>query len=62
MFANVNRARAKRQQQIVNNLESLELSAWTDKPYPIARSLDVLGDAWTVVILRELFVGNTDFA
>jgi len=36
-------------------------SDWSDKPCPIARGLDLLGDAWTLVILRELFVGNTRF-
>lgn len=36
-------------------------SDWSDKPCPIARGLDVLGDAWTLVILRELFTGNTRF-
>jgi len=36
-------------------------SDWSDKPCPIARGLDVLGDAWTLLILRELFVGNTRF-
>lgn len=36
-------------------------SDWSDKPCPIARGLDVLGDAWTLVILRELFAGNTRF-
>jgi DNA-binding HxlR family transcriptional regulator len=28
---------------------------------PVARALDVLGDAWTVLILREVFVGNRRF-
>ncbi|AWT54394.1 winged helix-turn-helix transcriptional regulator [Mycolicibacterium smegmatis] len=36
-------------------------SDWSDKPCPIARGLDVLGDAWTLVVLRELFSGNTRF-
>ena len=36
-------------------------SDWSDRPCPIARGLDVLGDAWTLVILRELFAGNTRF-
>lgn len=36
-------------------------SDWSDKPCPIARGLDVLGDPWTLVILRELFAGNTRF-
>jgi DNA-binding HxlR family transcriptional regulator len=36
-------------------------SDWSDKSCPIARSLDVLDDAWTLLILRELFVGNVRF-
>lgn len=36
-------------------------SDWSAKPCPIARSLDVLGDPWVVVILRELFTGNERF-
>jgi DNA-binding HxlR family transcriptional regulator len=28
---------------------------------PVARSLDLLGDAWTVLILREVFSGNRRF-
>ncbi|MET7994855.1 helix-turn-helix domain-containing protein [Amycolatopsis sp. NPDC005232] len=36
-------------------------SVWSDKACPIARGLDVLGDAWTLVIMRELFTGNTRF-
>ncbi|GHH71586.1 HxlR family transcriptional regulator [Streptomyces sulfonofaciens] len=36
-------------------------SDWSDKPCPIARSLDVLGDPWTLLVLRELFAGNVRF-
>jgi len=36
-------------------------SDWSDKSCPIARGLDVLGDAWTLVVLRELFVGTIRF-
>jgi len=28
---------------------------------PVARSLDLLGDAWTLLILREVFSGNRRF-
>lgn len=28
---------------------------------PVARALDVLGDPWTLLILREVFVGNRRF-
>jgi DNA-binding HxlR family transcriptional regulator len=36
-------------------------SDWSDDVCPIARSLDVLGDPWTVLILREVFDGNHRF-
>jgi DNA-binding HxlR family transcriptional regulator len=28
---------------------------------PVARSLDIVGDRWTVLVLRELFMGATRF-
>src|SRR3989304_4932085 len=35
------------------------------KPYnqdcPIARTLDVIGDRWTMIIIRDLFLGRTRF-
>ncbi len=35
------------------------------KPYnqlcPIARTLDIVGDRWTVLIVRDLFMGKTRF-
>lgn len=36
-------------------------SDWSDDVCPIARSLDILGDPWTVLILREVFSGNHRF-
>lgn len=36
-------------------------SDWTGQACPIARSLDVLGDPWVVLILREVFTGNRRF-
>lgn len=36
-------------------------SDWTGEACPIARSLDVLGDPWVLVILREIFTGNRRF-
>jgi DNA-binding HxlR family transcriptional regulator len=36
-------------------------SDWSDDICPIARSLDILGDPWTVLILREVFAGNHRF-
>ena len=36
-------------------------SDWTGQACPIARSLDVLGDPWVLVILREIFTGNRRF-
>ncbi|HZU76840.1 MAG TPA: helix-turn-helix domain-containing protein [Dehalococcoidia bacterium] len=29
---------------------------------PVAKSLDILGDRWTLLIIRELFFGRTRFA
>jgi DNA-binding HxlR family transcriptional regulator len=34
---------------------------WSQANCPIARSVEVLADPWTVLILREIFVGNTRF-
>lgn len=33
----------------------------SDKICPVARSADVLGDPWTLLILREVFSGNRRF-
>jgi DNA-binding HxlR family transcriptional regulator len=32
-----------------------------DEICPVARSLDILGDAWALLILREVFAGNRRF-
>ena len=32
-------------------------SNWSERPCPIARSMDFLGDPWTVLVLRELLYG-----
>jgi DNA-binding HxlR family transcriptional regulator len=34
---------------------------WSEHPCPIARSLDVLGDPWVMLILREAFTGTRRF-
>jgi DNA-binding HxlR family transcriptional regulator len=34
---------------------------WSEHPCPIARSLDVIGDPWIVLILREAFTGTRRF-
>jgi DNA-binding HxlR family transcriptional regulator len=34
---------------------------WSAHPCPIARSLDVLGDPWVMLILREAFTGTRRF-
>lgn len=36
-------------------------SDWSAQVCPIARSVDILGDPWTVLILREVFAGNRRF-
>ena len=28
---------------------------------PVARAVDIVGDKWTILILRELYMGNTRF-
>jgi DNA-binding HxlR family transcriptional regulator len=33
-------------------------SDWSEKLCPIARSLDLLGDPWSLLILREVFAGT----
>jgi len=33
-------------------------SDWSSAVCPIARGLDVLGDPWTLLVLRELMLGN----
>jgi DNA-binding HxlR family transcriptional regulator len=32
-------------------------SDWSERPCPIARAIDVLGDPWTLLVLRELIYG-----
>lgn len=36
-------------------------SDWSTRPCPIARSMDVLGDPWTILVLRELMYGVRRF-
>jgi DNA-binding HxlR family transcriptional regulator len=36
-------------------------SDWSQANCPIARSLDVVGDAWTLLIMREAFMGLTRY-
>ena len=36
-------------------------SDWSTKTCPIARSLDVIGDPWVMLIIREAFVGRRRF-
>jgi DNA-binding HxlR family transcriptional regulator len=36
-------------------------SDWSHSTCPMARSLEVLGDPWAILILRELFSGITHF-
>jgi DNA-binding HxlR family transcriptional regulator len=35
---------------------------WTTERCPIARGLSVLGDRWSVLVLREVFLGRTRFS
>jgi DNA-binding HxlR family transcriptional regulator len=36
-------------------------SDWSLEACPIARAVDVFGDPWSVLVLREIFVGNRRF-
>lgn len=36
-------------------------SDWSEATCPIARSLDVVGDPWVLLVLREAFTGSTRF-
>ena len=36
-------------------------SDWSDAQCPIARSLDVVGDPWALLVLREALTGTTRF-
>lgn len=40
----------------------MERSSFADAECPIARAADVLGDAWTLLILREAMKGATHFS
>jgi DNA-binding HxlR family transcriptional regulator len=33
-----------------------------DQGCPIARTLDIIGDRWTIIIVRDLFLGRTKFS
>ncbi|ARZ72543.1 HxlR family transcriptional regulator [Streptomyces albireticuli] len=36
-------------------------SDWSDRPCPIARGIDALGDPWVLLVLRELLSGGRRF-
>jgi DNA-binding HxlR family transcriptional regulator len=36
-------------------------SDWSSATCPIARSLEIVGDPWTLLILREAFLGSTRY-
>jgi DNA-binding HxlR family transcriptional regulator len=36
-------------------------SDWSEATCPVARSLDVVGDPWTLLVLREALTGTTRF-
>lgn len=36
-------------------------TSWSEDTCPIARGADVLGDPWSVLVLREIFMGNNRF-
>ncbi|HSU71152.1 MAG TPA: winged helix-turn-helix transcriptional regulator, partial [Micrococcaceae bacterium] len=36
-------------------------SDWSQRTCSIARGLDILGDPWSLMVLREVFLGNSRF-
>lgn len=36
-------------------------TSWSEDKCPIARAADVLGDPWSLLVLREVFLGNNRF-
>jgi DNA-binding HxlR family transcriptional regulator len=42
-------------------LTTMRRKSFTTWPCSIARTVDLLGDAWTLLVLRELFYGETRF-
>jgi DNA-binding HxlR family transcriptional regulator len=36
-------------------------TSWSEDNCPIARAADVLGDPWSLLVLREIFMGNNRF-
>lgn len=36
-------------------------NSFADMPCPVARALDVVGDSWTLLVVRELLAGATRF-
>jgi DNA-binding HxlR family transcriptional regulator len=36
-------------------------TSWSEDNCPIARAADVLGDPWSLLVLREVFMGNDRF-
>ena len=36
-------------------------TSWSEDNCPIARAADVLGDPWSLLVLREVFMGNNRF-
>ncbi|GAA3316194.1 winged helix-turn-helix transcriptional regulator [Arthrobacter ramosus] len=36
-------------------------TSWSEDKCPIARAADVLGDPWSLLVLREVFMGNNRF-
>ncbi|MEE6179852.1 winged helix-turn-helix transcriptional regulator [Mycobacterium sp. 050134] len=36
-------------------------SDWSEDACPVARSLDILGDPWNILILRDVFAGNSRY-
>ena len=43
--------------QVVNSLSSVEMAkSYRQKNCPVARTLDIIGERWTLMILRDFFL------
>lgn len=53
---------ASRATSLLNRLVIMSRTRFTDTPCSVARSLDQVGDWWTLLIVRNAFFGMTRFA
>ncbi|MFI0462888.1 winged helix-turn-helix transcriptional regulator [Saccharopolyspora sp. 5N102] len=46
---------------VIQTASSAENVAWTDPPCPVARTLDLIGDRWSLLIVRDAMDGARAF-